>query len=72
MAQQTGRAHRFSKLEASKAGKLGGLKVSQNKVHMKKIGKLGGLKNQENLRKAQELREQRNLQEFLKKEKNEL
>lgn len=41
-AHAKGSAHKWTPEEASKAGRRGGLAVSQNKDHMAKIGKKGG------------------------------
>lgn len=41
-AHQLGKAHQFTTEEARKAGRKGGLKVSQNRKHMSEIGRKGG------------------------------
>lgn len=41
-AHKKGTAHRFTKEEASAAGKLGGLAVSRDRAHMAEIGRKGG------------------------------
>lgn len=41
-AHALGRAHEFTKDEASKAGGKGGEVVSRDKAHMAEIGRLGG------------------------------
>ena len=41
-AHAKGTAHRFSHEEAARAGKIGGMRVSQDAEHMKQIGRLGG------------------------------
>ena len=42
-AQKNGNCHRFDSVEASAAGRIGGLKISANKAHMAAIGRKGGL-----------------------------
>lgn len=41
-AHATGRAHRFTKEEAARAGALGGAVMAQRDGHMSRIGRLGG------------------------------
>ena len=41
-AHDRGTAHKFTAEEASAAGKLGGMTVSQNREHMAEIGRKGG------------------------------
>jgi general stress protein YciG len=53
-AHENGTAHQFTTDEARKAGKKGGLSVSQDRQHMSEIGKRGALKRMENKRKALE------------------
>ena len=43
-AHAKGKAHRFTPEEARIAGKKGGQKVSENKLHMSEIGRKGGSK----------------------------
>lgn len=43
-AHKMGKAHQFTAEEAREAGRLGGMKISQDLRHMSKIGKLGGAK----------------------------
>lgn len=43
-AHAKGKAHRFTPEEARIAGKKGGQKVSENKMHMSEIGRKGGSK----------------------------
>lgn len=41
-AHQKGTAHQFDAEEARAAGRVGGIKVSQNRAHMAEIGRKGG------------------------------
>lgn len=43
-AHKMGKAHQFTSAEAREAGRLGGMKISQDLRHMSEIGKLGGAK----------------------------
>lgn len=54
-AHKMGRAHEFTRKEARKAGRKGGLVLAQNKEHMRQIARLGGLRRGENLRQKQKL-----------------
>lgn len=42
IAHESGRAHEFDSVEAAQAGRLGGLKTSQDRAHMAAIGRRGG------------------------------
>lgn len=41
-AHEKGVAHRFTPEEAREAGRIGGKKVSQDRLHMARIGSIGG------------------------------
>lgn len=53
VAHASGNAHEFTSEEAKEAGKLGGLKISQNKEHMARIGRLGAESRKRNKERAQ-------------------
>lgn len=41
-AHAMGRAHKFTREEAQRAGRIGGSRISEDRAHMSRIGSLGG------------------------------
>lgn len=47
-AHAQGKAHKYTQEEATSAGRLGGIKMAQNREHMARIGRAGGKAAQAN------------------------
>jgi general stress protein YciG len=43
LSHAVGKAHKFTSEEAAAAGRIGGRRVSENRMHMAEIGRKGGL-----------------------------